>query len=120
MSQQLDRFVVLLENIFEFKKSDLDFGIYRILNIRRKEILQFLREDLPARVKAVIAPDAEDREKLKAEKAGEMRAGRPENALKRSKWLFLNTRLLSGHTRWLSEHTSLCFLNSPVCSAHAP
>ncbi|MDR0730951.1 MAG: hypothetical protein LBF63_04725, partial [Treponema sp.] len=69
MSQQLDRFVDLLEDIFELKKSDLDFGIYRILNIRRKEILEFLREDLPAKVEAVIAPDAEDREKLKAEKA---------------------------------------------------
>ncbi|MDR2343464.1 MAG: site-specific DNA-methyltransferase, partial [Spirochaetaceae bacterium] len=69
MSQQLDRFTGLLENIFEIKKSDLDFGIYRILNIRRKEILQFLREDLPVKVKAIIAPDAEDREKLRAEKA---------------------------------------------------
>ncbi|MDR2403676.1 MAG: hypothetical protein LBD78_06560, partial [Spirochaetaceae bacterium] len=64
MSQQLDRFTGLLEDIFELKKSDLDFGIYRILNIRRKEILQFLREDLPAKVEAIIVPDAEDREKL--------------------------------------------------------
>jgi adenine-specific DNA-methyltransferase len=69
MSRHLVRFTDLLEDIFELKKSDLDFGIYRILNIRQGEIRRFLREELPAKVRTIIAPDAEDREKLKAEKA---------------------------------------------------
>jgi adenine-specific DNA-methyltransferase len=58
MSQQLDRFVDLLENIFELTKSDLDFGIYRILNIRKEEIGKFLHEDLPKRVTETLSPVA--------------------------------------------------------------
>ena len=42
MSEQLDRFISLLKGIFELDKSDLDFGIYRIMNIRKKEIEKFL------------------------------------------------------------------------------
>jgi adenine-specific DNA-methyltransferase len=47
MPQQLDRFINLLEDIFELKKSDLDFGIYRILNLRNAEISEFLHKELP-------------------------------------------------------------------------
>lgn len=36
------RFIELLNQIFELDKGDLDFGIYRILNYRRKEIEDFL------------------------------------------------------------------------------
>ena len=38
MSERLDRFVTLMKGIFELDKSDLDFGIYRIMNIRKQEI----------------------------------------------------------------------------------
>ncbi len=58
MSEQLDRFISLLKGIFELDKSDLDFGIYRIMNIRKKEIEKFLTEGLPARVKDALAPFA--------------------------------------------------------------
>ena len=58
MSEQLDRFISLLKGIFELDKSDLDFGIYRIMNIRKKEIEKFLAEGLPARVKDALAPFA--------------------------------------------------------------
>ena len=58
MSEQLDRFISLLKGIFELDKSDLDFGIYRIMNIRKKEIEKFLEEGLPARVKDALAPFA--------------------------------------------------------------
>ena len=46
-NEKLNRFINLLEEIFELDKADLDFGIYRIMNIRRKEIMKFLSEDLP-------------------------------------------------------------------------
>lgn len=36
MSEKLNRFVGLMKNIFELDKSDLDFGIYRIMNIRKE------------------------------------------------------------------------------------
>ena len=60
MSEQLTRFISLLEGIFELDKSDLDFGIYRIINIRRKEIERFLKVDLPKRVQETLAPFAAD------------------------------------------------------------
>ena len=34
MSEKLKRFTDLMQQIFELDKSDLDFGIYRIMNIR--------------------------------------------------------------------------------------
>lgn len=42
MNERMIRFIELLNQMFELDKSDLDFGIYRILNIRRKEIQKFL------------------------------------------------------------------------------
>ena len=50
----------LLRELFQFDAQDLDFGIYRILNFRRKEIERFIEEDL---IKAV---EAEFKEYAKA------------------------------------------------------
>ena len=58
MSDKLDRFVTLMKGIFELDKSDLDFGIYRIMNIRKAEIEKFLSEGLPEKVKDTLAPFA--------------------------------------------------------------
>lgn len=41
MSEKLQRFTDLMKQIFELDKSDLDFGIYRIMNIRKSEIVKF-------------------------------------------------------------------------------
>ena len=38
MNEYQKRFIALLKTIFELDKSDLDFGIYRIINIRQREI----------------------------------------------------------------------------------
>jgi len=35
-----------LKELFQFDKSDLDFGIYKILNYKRKEIEKFIEDDL--------------------------------------------------------------------------
>jgi adenine-specific DNA-methyltransferase len=59
-SEQLLRLIERLREIFEIDKSDLDFGIYRILNIRKKEIEKFLEEGLPKRVQETLAPFAAD------------------------------------------------------------
>ncbi|MCF0215858.1 MAG: site-specific DNA-methyltransferase [Fibrobacteraceae bacterium] len=58
-NEKLARFVELLKGIFELDKSDLDFGIYRIMNIRKNEIEKFLNEGLPQKVKEVLAPFAD-------------------------------------------------------------
>lgn len=58
MSERLERFVSLMKGIFELDKSDLDFGIYRIMNIRKQEIEKFLSEGLPQKVQETLAPFA--------------------------------------------------------------
>ncbi|MBT0160958.1 hypothetical protein G4O51_13340, partial [Candidatus Bathyarchaeota archaeon A05DMB-2] len=42
----------LLMELFQFDAQDLDFGIYRILNFRRKEIERFIEKDLIEAVEA--------------------------------------------------------------------
>ncbi len=46
MTRAYDKLNSLLKELFQFDRKDLDFGIYRIMNHRRKEILRFLDEDL--------------------------------------------------------------------------
>ena len=38
----------LLRELFQFNNQDLDFGIYRIMNFKRKEIEKFIEQDLIA------------------------------------------------------------------------
>lgn len=58
MNDRQKRFIDLLEDIFELNKSDLDFGIYRIMNIRRAEIEKFFKEGLPKKINETLAPFA--------------------------------------------------------------
>jgi len=46
MSEKPQRFTKLLREMFELEKSDLDFGIYRIMNIRKNEINNFIENTL--------------------------------------------------------------------------
>jgi adenine-specific DNA-methyltransferase len=39
-----------LKNLFQFDQSDLDFGVYRIMAMKRAEIENFLSESLPAQI----------------------------------------------------------------------
>ena len=58
MNERMIRFIELLNQMFELDKSDLDFGIYRILNIRRKEIQKFFTEGLPRQIRETLEPFA--------------------------------------------------------------
>lgn len=69
MSEQLDRFINLMKGIFEIDKSDLDFGIYRIMNIRKREIETFLTEGLPKRVQETLTPFAGNSDAIREEMA---------------------------------------------------
>ncbi len=42
----IKKFQELLEELFQFNAADLDFGIYRILNVKREQIRNFINEDL--------------------------------------------------------------------------
>lgn len=68
MSERLDRFTKLLREIFELDKSDLDFGIYRIMNLRKAQIEHFLSERLPQMVQETLAPFAQgSKEEIRAQ-----------------------------------------------------
>ena len=48
--ENLRRLKALLAELFMFDQADLDFGIYRIMNLRRDEIRRFLADDLLTQV----------------------------------------------------------------------
>jgi adenine-specific DNA-methyltransferase len=50
----VQRFQELLREIFQFETSDLDFGIYRILNYKRKQIEKLIDEDLVKKVESTF------------------------------------------------------------------
>lgn len=71
MTNRQKRFIDLLRTIFELDKSDLDFGIYKILNIRSAEIEKFFTEELPKKITETLEPFAQgDTAELKAEMKG--------------------------------------------------
>jgi len=59
-SETFNRFVELLKGIFELDKADLDFGIYRVMNIRKTQIEEFLARDLPKKVNGALENFTED------------------------------------------------------------
>lgn len=56
MTSAREKFIALLkDDILQMELASLDFGIYRILNFRRREIEDFLDRELPARIDAALA-----------------------------------------------------------------
>jgi adenine-specific DNA-methyltransferase len=55
MSQNLERLKNLLAEMFQLDQAELDFGIYRIMNAKREEIVRFLDRDLLPQVREVLA-----------------------------------------------------------------
>jgi adenine-specific DNA-methyltransferase len=51
MSTNYDKLKKLLSELFQLDQAELDFGIYRIMNQKRDEIMQFLDSDLLPQVK---------------------------------------------------------------------
>jgi adenine-specific DNA-methyltransferase len=50
----LERLQALLRDLFQYDYADLDFGIYRLLRLKRGEVETFLTEQLPRRVDEVF------------------------------------------------------------------
>lgn len=68
MNERLNRFISLLKQIFELDKSDLDFGIYRVMNLRKTQIEEFLTQRLPQMVQETLAPFAQgSKEEIRAQ-----------------------------------------------------
>jgi len=54
----LQRLQELLREIFQFDSADLDFGLYRLLHLKRREIEAFLTDQLPRQVNQAFASAA--------------------------------------------------------------
>ena len=106
MNERLDRFTKLLKEIFELDKSDLDFGIYRVMNLRKTQIEQFLTERLPQMVQEALAPFAQgSKEEICAKmkqiedsvaEMGMTVDALPDTAQKKQEYLQLQKRLAEG------------------------
>lgn len=57
----VQKFQNLLKGLFQFDTSDLDFGIYRILNYKRDQIEKFIEEDLVNKVEFAFAHHKDER-----------------------------------------------------------
>ena len=55
MLNQYEKLKVILRDMFQMDQSDLDFGIYRIMNAKRDEIESFLDKELLPQVKQEFA-----------------------------------------------------------------
>jgi len=119
MNERLNRFTALLKQIFELDKSDLDFGIYRVMNLRKTEIENFLTCRLPQMVQETLAPFAQgSKEELLAQKkqiedtvaAMGMKIDMlPDTAEMKKKYIQIQTSL--------SEGTDMAALETDVYSA---
>ena len=53
-SKKFELLKALLRRIFQLDRGDLDFGLYRIMNLKSKEINEFLEDELLPQVKEVL------------------------------------------------------------------
>ena len=68
--EKLDRLKALLREMFQLDRGDLDFGLYRIMNLKAGEITTFLDNDLLPQVQDTLQGiSAEDRARLDKELA---------------------------------------------------
>ena len=64
----LEKFQELLRQLFQIEAADLDFGIYRIMNAKREEIMRFLNDELLPQVRECLGLyERESRAVLQAE-----------------------------------------------------
>jgi adenine-specific DNA-methyltransferase len=54
MNSSLEKFKNFLKELFQFELSDLDFGIYRVLNYKREQVEEFINDKLPGIVKSAF------------------------------------------------------------------
>lgn len=59
-TEKFERLKDLLRAMFQLDRGDLDFGLYRIMNLKAAEIEAFLENDLLPQVKTVLAGMADD------------------------------------------------------------
>ncbi len=98
----IEKFQSLLHDLFQFEASDLDFGIYRILNYKREQIDKFIKEDITNMVQEAFARHKDEKLKDISEKFDEAKRKVSEtlgaNAFTPTGDLSVLTTNLEGHT----------------------
>ena len=74
MPTSKEKLRLLLEEMVQTDQSDLDFGIYRIMNVRRSEILRYVDETLFQQVQEALQANATDELKQLREALAELTA----------------------------------------------
>jgi len=70
MSQKYEKLKTLLMELFQLDQPDLDFGLYRIMHAKSREVTQFLDKDLLPQVKEAFSLyKTEDKAELEKELA---------------------------------------------------
>ena len=59
--EKFNRLKELLRTMFQLDRGDLDFGLYRIMNLKAREIENFLENDLLPQVQTALAGNAAER-----------------------------------------------------------
>lgn len=105
-NERFERFAKLLKEIFELDKSDLDFGIYRVMNLRKAQIEAFMTDHLQKMVREILEPFAQSsKEDILAQMAqieenaagmGMTVAALPDTAPKKQKYMSLQKQLAEG------------------------
>ncbi len=72
-TEKFDRLKVILREMFQLDRGDLDFGLYRIMNLKAKEIEGFLDNDLLPQVRTALAGNTTDTLAALEEKLAEAR-----------------------------------------------
>ncbi len=60
-TEKFDRLKAILREMFQLDRGDLDFGLYRIMNLKAKEIEAFLDNDLLPQVRTALAGNITDK-----------------------------------------------------------
>lgn len=57
-SEKFDRRKDILRTMFQLDRGDLDFGLYRIMNLKAEEVTNFLDNDLLPQIQTALAENA--------------------------------------------------------------
>lgn len=68
-----ERLIALLRTIFQFENEDLDFGIYKILNHKKKEIESFIQKDLIEEIKKQLQLVSSEEQKKRTEELEQLK-----------------------------------------------
>ena len=60
--EKFNRLKELLRTMFQLDRGDLDFGLYRIMNLKARDIEEFLENDLLPQVQTALAGNVADRQ----------------------------------------------------------